>query len=193
MTTEAGNDIGPTPGDGDNQSNDDRGDVNTAAGGDVRMLRPGRIGLAWLMAVGVDLFFNAGVFAPLFVQSREPALLPDEVLFRRVPVAYAILVLAVTGLAWMLDAVAAQGGRAIRIGATAGLVLGLAGLGAIWTALDVTGLFVVAGIVVVVAEGAAVAAVLTSRRSSSSLSLRVIGAFVLLAGVGQVVANVVEG
>ncbi len=183
-----------TPSDRDYQSDDERrGDINSASGGDVRMLRPGRIGLAWLIAVGVDLFFNAGVFAPLFVQSREPTLLPSEVLFRRVPVAYAILALAVAALAWLLNVVAVQGQRAIRIGATAGLVLGLAGLGAMWTALDVTGLFVVAGIVVVVAEGATVAAVLTSRRCGSSLRLRVFGAFALLAGAGQVVANVVKG
>lgn len=160
--------------------------------GPTRLWRPGRVGLAWLTAVGVDLFFNAGVFAPLFDQSREPALLPDDALARRIPVAFALLAVAVTALTWLLEAVGARGIKAVRIGATAGLITGLFGLGATWTALDVTGLFVMAGVVVATAEGAASAAVLTSRRSGTSLRIRVAVAFVLLAGVGQIVANLLQ-
>ncbi|MGA7270364.1 MAG: hypothetical protein WB239_04760 [Acidimicrobiia bacterium] len=155
----------------------------------MRVLRPGRVGLAWLTAVGVDLFFNAGVFAFVYEQSREPALLPDSDLAMRIPVAYAALALAVTALAWLLQTVDARDGRAIKIGAGAGLVLGAAGFGAMWTAVDVTGLLIGVGILVSAVEGAAAAAVLTSERQGSGLRIRVAVAFVLLAGVGQVIAN----
>ncbi len=157
--------------------------------GDMRALRPGRIALAWLTVVGVDLFFNAGVFAFVYEQSREPALLPDSDLALRIPVAYAALALAVTALAWVIQTVGARGRRAIEIGAGAGLVLGVAGFGAMWTAIDVTGLLIGVGILVSVVEGAVAAAVLTSKRQGSSLTIRVVVAFVLLAGVGQVIAN----
>jgi hypothetical protein len=158
----------------------------------AQALQPARIGLAWLTAVGVDLFFNAGVFTPLFDRTREPALLPDDALARRIVVAFALLAIAVAALAWLLDAVGARGTRAVRIGAMAGLIVGSVALGATWTALDMSGLFVVAGAVVTTAEGAASAAVLTSRRSGSSLRIRVAVAFVLLAGAGQIFANLVR-
>lgn len=157
-----------------------------------RALQPARIGLAWLTAVGVDLFFNAGVFTQLFDRAREPALLPHDALARRIVVAFALLAIAVAALAWLLDAVGARGRRAVRLGAMAGLIMGSVALGATWTALDMSGLFVVAGVVVATAEGAAAAAVLTSRRSGSSLRIRVAVAFVLLAGTGQVFANLVQ-
>lgn len=81
---------------------------------------PGRIGLAWLIAVGVDLFFNAGLFTTLFDQSREPALLSDSALARRIPVAFLLLAMAVTALAWLLARTEAEGSRAVSIGAGAG-------------------------------------------------------------------------
>lgn len=156
-----------------------------------RGLDAGRIGLAWLTVVGVDLFFNAGVFVTVFEQAREPALLPDTALFRRIPVAYAALAVAVTALAWLLRLTGDQGVSAIKVGAGSGLVLGVAGLGALWTALDITGLFVIAGIVVAIVEGSAAAAVLASRKRGLSLRIRVAAGFVVLAGLGQIVANII--
>lgn len=41
----------------------------------------------WLLTMGVDFFFNAGLFFGLFDQGREPCLLADQVLVRRIPVA----------------------------------------------------------------------------------------------------------
>lgn len=168
-------------------------EMSVEANADKWSLRPGRIGLAWLTAVGVDLFFNAGVFAFVYEQSREPALLPDTDLALRIPVAYAALALAVTALAWLLRGIDARGGRAVEIGAGAGLVLGVAGFGAMWTAIDVTGLLIGVGIFVSVVEGAVAAAVLTSEREGWNLRIRVVVAFVLLAGIGQVVANLTNG
>lgn len=66
----------------------------------------------------------------------------------------------------------------------AGLVLGVAGFGAMWTAIDVTDLLVGVGILVSVVEGAVAAAVLNSKRHGSSLTIRVEVTFVLL-GIGQ--------
>lgn len=167
-------------------------DAASRSVGLVRRLRPDRIGLAWLTAIGVDLFFNAGLFAALFDQSREPGLLSDEMLVRRIPVAYVLLAIGVAALAWLLDAVEAEGRRGIRLGAMAGAIVGLLSLGSMWTALEMTGLFVVAGVVVTTVQGAAAAVVLTSRRSSRSLRVRVAIGFVLLAGIGQVFANLVQ-
>lgn len=152
-------------------------------------LAAGRVGLAWLTAVGVDLFFNAGVFATLFDQAREPSLLPDIVLARRIPVAYAALAVAVIALAWLLRLTAHRGAHAIVVGVGAGFVLGVAGVGALWTAIDITGRFVLAEILVTVVEGGAAAAVLVSPRSGWSLGIRVAIVFVALAGLGQLVAN----
>jgi hypothetical protein len=143
------------------------------------------------VVIAVDLFFNAGVFASLFDQSREPALLPDPVLFRRIPFAYLFLLIGVMALAWLLRRIDAGGGRAIRVGAVVGALIGLLGLGALWTALDITGGFVVAGILVVSVQGAAAGAVLTSPKANRSLAVWVIVAFVLLTATGQVVANLV--
>lgn len=165
----------------------------TVSNDDHSTLEPARIGLAWLTTVGVDLFFNAGVFAPLFEQTREPALLSDGTLARRIPVAFVVLAATVTALAWLLDATGTSGWRSIRVGAAMGLLLGLAGPVAMWTALNVTGLFVAAGVVATTAEGAAAAVVLTSRRSGAALRIRVAVTFVLLAGLGQIVANLTGG
>jgi hypothetical protein len=167
--------------------------AQTTSHDDHSVLEPARIGLAWLTTVGIDLFFNAGVFAPIFDQTREPALLADGALARRIPVAFVVLAAAVTALAWLLDATGMSGRRSVRVGAAMGLLLGLAGPVALWTALNVTGLFVAAGVVATTAEGAAAAAVLTSRRSGTELRVRVAVTFVVLAGLGQIVANVTGG
>lgn len=153
----------------------------------------GRLVPATLMVVGIDLFFNAGVFAPLFDQTREPSLLPDDVLFRRIPVAYVALAFAVMLLAWVLERTERTGSEAVVTGAIGGLGIGVAGLGALWTAIDMTGVFVLAGIAVLMLQGSAAAAVLASRSPSRRLVLRVTAATVALFALGQVIANLWAG
>jgi hypothetical protein len=119
------------------------------------------------MAVGVDVLFNAGLFSPLFDQNREPGLLPDAVLFRRIPVAYVALAIAVSGLAWLLDRTDRRGAWAgATAGAWAGLVVAGMGIVTLWTAIDLTGLFVAAGAVVQVGALAASGAVLGAFRAA---------------------------
>lgn len=122
-------------------------------------LRP--VLLGWLAAIAVDLFFNAGVFSPLFDQAREPGLLPDDVLFRRIPAAYLVVGFAVAVLAWLIDRVNLTGFRAgLLAGSGLGLLLGMTGVVWIWTAIEMTGLFVAAGVVVQVGQMGAAGAVL---------------------------------
>lgn len=162
-------------------------------GRDRVALRPTRVALAWLAAVAVDLFLNAGLLSPLLEQSREPSLLADDALVRRIPVAFALLALAVTALAWLLERTGLHGRRAVALGGIAGVVLGLVGVGGLWTAVDITGAFVAGGVVVAGAEGGVAAAVLTSRWSRGRLTLVVVSSFVLLALTGQVAANLFGG
>lgn len=124
--------------------------------------------VAWLLTVGVDLFFNAGVFAGLFDQEREPALLPDEVLFRRIPVAYLALAIAVMVLAWLFDRIDVIGTtRGATVGGIAGVVAAALGIIALWTAIDMTGLFVVAGSLVQIIELGTAGAFYGSYRGTS--------------------------
>ena len=111
------------------------------------------IAVAWLLTIGVDLFFNAGLFAGLFDQSKEPSLLADEVLFRRIPVAYIALAVAVIVLAWLVDRLDVLEMRhGLVLGALAGGVAALLGIVSLWTAIDMTGAFVLAGALVQVVE-----------------------------------------
>jgi hypothetical protein len=81
---------------------------------------------AWLVAVGVDLLYNAGVFSPLFDQDREPGLLTDPDLFARIPVAYVVVALEVTGVAWAMDRSQVAGAMpGAALGAGVGLLLGV--------------------------------------------------------------------
>jgi hypothetical protein len=139
--------------------------------------------------MGVDLLFHAGLFAGVFDQSREPNLLADEVLFRRIPVAYATLLVAAAALAWLLDRTNTTGAAARLVGALAGLTIGVLGLGALLTAIDITGLLVAAGTVVLVAQGVAAAHVLTWAGERRSLAYRVIGFTIIAFIAGQVAAN----
>ena len=159
----------------------------------ARSLTPARVLLAWLMAIGVDLLLHAGLFARLFEPSREPALLPDTVLFRRIPVAYGTLLVGVVALAWILDLAGQSGFRAVRTGALGGLLIGVMGLGGLWTALTITGLFVAAGIVVLVIQGSAAAAVLASTGTTRSLTLRVVLLVIACFAIGQLAANLLSG
>ena len=100
----------------------------------------------WALTIGVDLFFNAGVFGPLFDQVREPSLLSDEQLFRRIPVAYLALLAGVTSLAWIIDRIDPPDvRRGIILGTLAGVLFSLMGVVYLWTALQMTGGFVAAG------------------------------------------------
>lgn len=132
---------------------------------------------AWLVAVGFDLFYNAGVFSPLFDRSREPGLLADEQLFARILVAYLVLAVEVAALAWVLDRVPAAGvGRGALLGAAGGALLGLGGVVWLWTALEMT-----AAVVVQVSMFAAAGAVLgTAASGTSSRRLRLTCSAVLL-------------
>ena len=152
-------------------------------------LSASRVALAWLIAIGVDLFFNAGLFTPLWDQEREPALLGDDLLFRRIPFGYLVVGLMVLALAWVLNRTGDSGVTAARTGAVVGLVFGVFALVGLWTALDITGWFVAAGVLVFTVECVAGSLVLTSSRSGRSLATRVLGAFVVLLVAGQVIAN----
>ncbi len=140
---------------------------------------------AWLVAVGVDLFYNAGVFSPLFDQSREPGLLADDALFARIPVAYLVLAVEVTALAWVLDRVSMAGvGRGALLGSAAGALLGLGGVVWLWTAIEMTAAFVAAAFVVQASMLAAAGAVLGAAASGmSSRRLRLSGAVFLMVAV----------
>lgn len=154
--------------------------------------RWGRITLAWLATIGVDLLFHAGLFAGVFDQSREPSLLTDEELFGRIPFAYAALLGGVVVLAWVLERTGSTKAESLGIGAAAGLVIGVLGLGALWTAIDITGLLVVAGTVVLVAQGITAARVLTSSLEIRALSFRVLGFVIASFVAGQVAANLLN-
>jgi hypothetical protein len=155
-------------------------------------LRPGPVIVGWFLTVGVDLFFNAGLFSPLFDQDREPSLLPDEVLFRRIPVAYLALAVGVVAVAFLLDELDLRGavGGAV-LGGTAGLVFGFLGVIGLWTAVDMTGVFVAAAVVVQVIEFALAGAFLALYREAPSRRLSLMAVTVAggLAIGGIVVQN----
>ena len=153
--------------------------------------------VAWLLAVGVDLLFNAGLFSGLFDQTREPSLLPDAVLFRRIPVAYLALAMAVGGLAWLFDRIDRRGAWAgATLGALAGLVVVSMGIVALWTAVNITGMFVAAEALVQVGEMAASGAVLAAFRAGSDrhrLTRRALILALLAAVAGVVAQNLMGG
>lgn len=117
----------------------------------------------------MDLFYNAGVFSPLFDQTREPGLLADDELFARIPVAYLILAVEVIALAWVSDRVPAGGVvRGALTGAAAGALLALGGVIWLWTAVAMTAAFVGAAFVVQVSMLAAAGGVLGAAASGTS-------------------------
>ena len=161
----------------------------------VQARRVGPVFWAWLVAVGVDLFFNAGVFTGLFEQSREPSLLTDEVLFARIPVAYLAVAVGTTAVAWVLDQAGITGARpGSLVGAAVGLVFGLTGVVWLWTAIDMTAAFVAAGVLVQVAQMAAAGAVLGAVRVGvprRNLRRRSAGAALALAAAAVAIQNVI--
>lgn len=159
-------------------------------------LRPRPLLLGWLAAIAVDLFFNAGVFSPLFDQVREPGLLPDDVLFRRIPVAYLAVGFAVAALAWLLDRGKLTGPRSgMLAGGALGLLLAMTGIVWLWTAIEMTGLFVAAGVIVQVGQMGAAGAVLgaATGRTDQQRILRWTLAGVAIAVVAAVIAQNVVG
>ncbi len=155
------------------------------------------IALSWLLVIGVDLFFNAGVFAGLFDQVREPSLLPDEVLFRRIPVAYLALAVGVTALAWLEDRLGAS--RSVvgaTIGGLAGAAFALLGVVNVWTALEMTGPFVLSAALVQVCQFAVAGSFLAAYRGSAEtrrISWWAVVVSLLLAAAGILAQNLMNG
>jgi hypothetical protein len=150
--------------------------------------------VAWLLTVGVDFLFNAGLFSGLFEQSREPGLLADPVLFRRIPVAYLGLAIGVTALAWLFDKIDLQGAwQGTLIGGLGGLVIASLGVVGVWTALEMTGLFVAAAVLVQVIEFGVAGAFLGAYRRDPKpkrLTRVALGAALLAAVAGIVIQNI---
>jgi hypothetical protein len=154
------------------------------------------VALAWLMAIGVDLFFNAGIFSGLFDQDREPGLLGDDSLFRRIPVAYLGLLVGVAALGWIMDRSGRSGlASGAMVGAGFGVVAGLLGVVTLWTAIEMTGLFVTAGALVQVAEFASAGAVIGACKADVDQSrvTRLALFAALLAAIGGIVAQNLMG
>ena len=144
--------------------------MNQGYASPARGLSARPVTLAWLVAVGVDLFFNAGLFSGLFDQGREPGLLGDDSLFRRIPVAY--------------------------LGLLVGVIAALLGIVYLWTAIEMTGAFVVAGAFVQVVEFAAAGAVLGAWRGDAGrrrVTRTAIVAALLAAVAGIVIQNLLGG
>lgn len=157
-------------------------------------MRPSLVLTAWVVVLGVDLFFNAGLFSALFDQTREPNLLPDDALFRRIPAAYLVFLVVVAALAWLVDRLGLRTAReGAALGSATGLVVGLIGGVGMWTVIDMTGLFVLSVLVVFVAEYAAAGAVLGAAAGADDASpvrRRAVLAAVGAAMLGIVLQNV---
>jgi hypothetical protein len=143
--------------------------------------------------IGVDLFFNAGLFAPLLDQESEPSLLSDEQLFQRIPVAYFALLAAVVAAAWLSDRLEVSDTRSgIVLGVGVGALFSLMGVVYMWTAIEMTGVFVAAASLVLMAEFASAGWTLSAHRRGTGIGSkpsRVILIAVLLAVGGVVIQN----
>jgi hypothetical protein len=159
-------------------------------------LRVRPVAVAWMLTVGIDLFFNAGLFSGLFDQNREPALLSDTQLFQRIPVAYLSLAVGVTALGWLFDRLDLRGmWRGARVGAIAGLTVACLGIVALWTALAMTGLFVAGGLFVQIVEFGAAGAFLGAYRNhpKSGRPTRIALAVAFLAAIaGIAIQNIMS-
>lgn len=151
---------------------------------------------AWLLTVGVDLFFNAGLFSGLFDQNREPGLLSDSELFRRIPIAYLALAVGVTAVAWLFDRLDVRGmWQGAWMGVAAGLAVACLGIVTLWTALEMTGLFVAGGLLVQVVEFGVAGTYFGAHRNDPdpSHSTRVaLGVALVAAIAGIVVQNILN-
>ncbi|MGB7860867.1 MAG: hypothetical protein WBM90_10250 [Acidimicrobiia bacterium] len=152
--------------------------------------------VAWLLVVGVDLFFNAGVFTRLFDQSREPGLLSDAVLFRRIPVTYLALAVGVAALAWLFDRLDVKGSpRGTIYGGLAGVAVVLLGVINLWAAIEMTGLFVASAALVQIVELGAAGSFFGSYRVTATPKrrVRITMAISLVLGIlGVVIQNLLD-
>lgn len=152
--------------------------------------------VAWLLVVGADLFFNAGIFTRLFDQSREPGLLSDAVLFRRIPVTYFALAVGVAAVAWLFDRLDVEGGpRGAIYGGLAGVVVALLGVINLWAAIEMTGFFVASAVLVQIVEFGAAGMFLGSYRATATPTrvVRVtIAISLVLAILGVVIQNLLD-
>lgn len=81
----------------------------------------------WVAVLGIDGLFHAGLLAR-FWANPGPALLPTELLFKRIPFAYASFLLTLGLFFWLEHKTGARGaGAGARFGAIFGGVLGAAG------------------------------------------------------------------
>lgn len=155
------------------------------------------IALGWLLAVGVDLFFNAGLLTGLFDQTREPGLLPDEVLFRRIPIAYMAVAVGVAGLAWLVERLGKdRSPEGAALGAALGAMFALLGTVSLWTAVELTGAFVAGAALVQMTQFAVAGSFLAryrSRTRSRTLVWGAIAAFLGLAAAGVIAQNLIGG
>ncbi len=161
------------------------------------VFRPRPLALSWLLAVGVDLFFNAGLFSGLFDQRREPSLLADEILFRRIPVAYLALALGVTALSWLVGELRlSRGSQGAVFGGLVGATFAVMGTVNLWTAVELTGVFVAGAALVQTAQFAVAGSFLAAYRGSEAtgrLSRRAIVLALLLSAGGVLAQNLMGG
>lgn len=155
------------------------------------------VAVAWLTDVGVDLLFNAGVFSWLFDQSREPGLLEDDELFRRIPVAYLALLAGVAAVAWLLDHTRRSGVLfGLTVGAAGGAVTAGLGVVSLWTAVELTAGFVLAAVLVQAVQFATAGAVLGGFQVTANRRRLVVlagGGFVLCVFAAIVAQNLSTG
>jgi hypothetical protein len=103
-------------------------DRSRGSGGHARAIFS--VAAAWMLCIGFDLFFHAGLIARLYLES-SPFLLPPEVAFRRIPLGYLALLGLTLGLFWLLRRLDVKGALAgFRYGVVAGAVVwGILSLG----------------------------------------------------------------
>ena len=88
------------------------------------------VAAAWVLCIGFDLFFHAGLIARLYLEP-SPFLLPPEVAFRRIPLGYLTFLGLTLGLFWLLSRLNVKGVLAgFRYGVVTGAVVwGILSLG----------------------------------------------------------------
>jgi hypothetical protein len=86
------------------------------SGGSARAISS--VAAAWVLCIGFDLFFHAGLIARLYLEP-SPFLLPPEVAFRRIPLGYLAFLGLTLGLFWLLRRLDVKGALAgFRYGVT---------------------------------------------------------------------------
>jgi hypothetical protein len=115
---------------GSSRTSSDRAAVGHphGSGGSARAIFS--VAAAWVLCIGFDLFFHAGLIARLYLEP-SPFLLAPEVAFRRIPLGYLAFLGLTLGLFWLFRRLDVKGARAgFRHGAVAGAVVwGILSLG----------------------------------------------------------------